>query len=146
MCNSFRRGMQILTIERCLQHSDILELLGDCYYNSSYDNVYCKISNYKNNKNIYVMAQYGENKLEGVTVYEYLNRKIVILAIAVSFEYRRKGIGKSMISFLSLRVGNEKLVVETDEESLLFYLKCGFKITLSFDYKGTKRYRCTKNT
>ena len=86
------------------------------------------------------MVRYGENKLVGVTVYEYLNRKTEILAIVISSEYCRKGIGKSMITLLYSTVDNENLVVETDEASLLFYLKCGFKIDGIFDYKGTKRY------
>ena len=50
MYKNIGENMQILTVEQYLQHSDIIELLEDCYYDSSYDNVYFKISNYKNNK------------------------------------------------------------------------------------------------
>lgn len=48
--------------------------------------------------------------------------------IAVHENYRRRGIGRSLLHDALLRSGRRPVTIETDEAGLPFYKACGFKV------------------
>ena len=92
-----------------------------------------------------------ESTVYGLTVSSdvvavYITRKIPlaleVTALAVAPEKRRQGHGRACMTDALRRAGKLPLVVETDDDALGFYKKCGFKLVgrrVSPD--GRARYR-----
>lgn len=65
-----------------------------------------------------------------------------IRPLAVAAGHRRQGHGRACLYDALLRSGRRPLVVETDEETLAFYKRCGFKLVGKRRRPdGTMRYR-----
>ena len=73
-----------------------------------------------------------------------LNDTAEILDIAVKPEYRKHGIGKSLIDFIFTQFPIDNITAETDDEAVEFYKRCGFNV-IGFGMKcNNKRYICNK--
>lgn len=67
-----------------------------------------------------------------------------ILDVAVKPEYRKHGIGRSLIDFIFTQFPIYTITAETDDEAVGFYKRCGFNV-IGFGMKcNTKRYICNK--
>jgi len=77
------------------------------------------------------IAVYG-GLLSGELVAAYLLKRDgmanEVALIAVSFEQRKRGIGRLLLKDALHRSGKRPLTAETDEEGLGFYKACGFKL------------------
>lgn len=63
--------------------------------------------------------------------------------IAVSPNYRGKGIGSEMISYIQHKYSLSFICAETDNEAVHFYINYGFTITsLGEKYPGVERFKC----
>lgn len=72
--------------------------------------------------------------------------KITIRHISVLPELQRQGVGKLLLDDVKERYANHKIIAETDEESVRFYLKSGFSCN-SFEGKyENMRYNCEFNS
>ncbi|NLN18159.1 MAG: GNAT family N-acetyltransferase [Firmicutes bacterium] len=68
---------------------------------------------------------------------------LTIESMSVRAEYRRKGVGRFLLHGLRTRLHARVMVVETDDDAVGFYHRCGFRVrSLGEVYPGTVRYRC----
>jgi ribosomal protein S18 acetylase RimI-like enzyme len=68
-----------------------------------------------------------------------------ILHLAVHPDYRKRGIGKSMIRQVTEEFKLESVTLETDQDAVDFYRACGFTaVEIPSKWRGIHRYRCTK--
>jgi ribosomal protein S18 acetylase RimI-like enzyme len=68
-----------------------------------------------------------------------------ILHLAVHPDYRKHGLGKSLISQVVKKFKLESVVLETDDDAVDFYRACGFTaVEIKSQWPGVHRYRCTK--
>ena len=106
-----------------------------------------KITEWREEENIIVCANPGENKLKGMVVFRLCqNDTAEIIGIAVHPTYRLQGIGSALIKQVAKEYGIEKIVAETDDDAVLFYQKSGFDIQKTErQFLGEKavRYTCT---
>lgn len=65
---------------------------------------------------------------------------LVIDAIAVAPEQRRRGIGRAVVELL--RADDERLVAEAAEETVGFFRRCGFDIRSAGGTPYQRRYVC----
>jgi len=82
----------------------------------------------------------------GEVVAVYITRKIPlsveVTALAVATDHRGQGYGRACMTDALRRAGKLPLVVETDDDSLGFYKKCGFKLVgRRVTSDGRTRYR-----
>ncbi|WP_141433913.1 GNAT family N-acetyltransferase [Bacillus sp. 03113] len=78
---------------------------------------------------------------------EFINsNSFKIKHIAVSPLHRGKGIGSKMIKFICNKYSMNIITAETDNDSVDFYRKYGFKIiSLGERYPGVERFLCEYN-
>lgn len=84
--------------------------------------------------------------VKGELVAAYVTRKIPmaleVKTLAVAAGHRRHGYGRACLTDALRRAGKRPLVVETDDEALGFYKKCGFKVVSRHKHpSGVLRYR-----
>lgn len=92
-----------------------------------------------------------ESTVYGLTIGDdvvavYITRRIPlsleVTALAVAAEHRRRGHGRACMTDALRRAGKLPLVVETDDDALGFYKKCGFKLVgRRLSPGGRVRYR-----
>jgi ribosomal protein S18 acetylase RimI-like enzyme len=84
----------------------------------------------------------GVNILGVVEYYIHEDNIIYICNIAVTEQCRGYGIGRFIIDTLQKKY---KLTIEleTDDDAIGFYLKCGFEVT-SFEKYDTQRWKCIR--
>ncbi len=86
---------------------------------------------------------YLEGGLIGVVGF-YCLEKITIRHISVLPEFQRQGIGKLLLDNIKKRYAENKIIAETDEESVDFYKKLGFMCE-PFTSKYGMRYLCSSS-
>ncbi len=74
----------------------------------------------------------------GVLGYRRDGPTATILHIAVEPAWRRRGVGRQLVSWLAKRVGT--VVAETDSSAVDFYRRCGFSVEPAGERGGTPRY------
>jgi len=68
-----------------------------------------------------------------------------ILHLAVHPEYRKKGIGKSLINQAIEKFKLKSVALETDQDAVGFYRACGFTaVEIKSKWPGVHRFRCAK--
>jgi len=72
----------------------------------------------------------------------YCLEKITIRHISVLPEFQRQGIGKLLLDNIKKRYAENKIIAETDEESVGFYLKSGFSCNSFEGEYENLRYSC----
>lgn len=65
-----------------------------------------------------------------------------LLDFAVTPAAQRHGLGRRMLAFLFDVCGVETIAVETDNDAVGFYRRCGFSIAPAAPRGGTARWRC----
>lgn len=85
---------------------------------------------------------YLEGGLIGVVGLAASTEKITIRHISVLPEFQRKGIGKLLLDNIKKRYVENKIIAETDEESVGFYLKSGFSCNSFEGEYENRRYSC----
>jgi ribosomal protein S18 acetylase RimI-like enzyme len=83
-----------------------------------------------------------DGELAGVYLLHKVTLMNEITHLAIAEGFRRQGHGRACLYDALLRSGRRPLVVETDDDALGFYKRCGFKLVGKRKHpSGTIRYR-----
>ncbi len=89
-----------------------------------------------------------EGKLVGCLGYKAAkSRAVTVTHMAVALDARRRGVGRSMVRWLSENGKCTVIRLETDEDALDFYRKCGFVVErvsdrMMLNGDQVRRYTC----
>ena len=121
---------------------EVLTLLKPSVYNPTPERLKRRAEKYSADKNTFVYACKIDGVYAGIVVLKTGNDTAEILDIAVKPEYRKHGIGKSLIDFIFTQFPIDNITAETDDKAVGFYKKCGFAVTPVGEFCDTKRYFC----
>lgn len=120
-------------------------IYASCMYTKSYDDYKKQMKRYIDEPFIKVFVCEMNGKIAGVLVLDQTTAVPKIVGIAVSLDHRGQGVGKYMIKHIVALEHLESLEVQTDEEAIGFYRKCGFtdkKELVKFSDGVSVRYNC----
>ncbi|ASE34944.1 GNAT family N-acetyltransferase [Mammaliicoccus sciuri] len=122
--------------------------------NSIIRDLFQNILNIENIKDVEEYYSITENELYSVSNNERIvglvglistEQEVVIKHIAIQSHIQNKGLGTEIINKIHQLFPKQKLVAETDNDAVGFYIKLGFKIiSLGEKYPGIIRYKCIK--
>ena len=131
-------------VKASLWQPEVLALLKPNVYNPTPERLKCRAEKYSADKNTFVYACKIDGVYAGIVVLKTENDTAEILDIALKPEYRKHGIGKSLIDFIFTQCPIDTITAETDDEAVEFYKRCGFNV-IGFGMKcNNKRYICNK--
>lgn len=131
-------------VKASLFNPEVLTLLKPSVYEPTPERLKRRAEKYSADKNTFVYACKIDGVYAGIVVFRTENGTAEILDIAVKPEYRKKGIGKSLIDFILNQFPVDTITAETDNEAVEFYKRCGFDV-IGFGMKcNNKRYICNK--
>ena len=134
----------VADVKASLFNPEVLTLLKPSVFNPTPERLKDRTEKYSADKNIFVYACKKDGIYVGIVVFGTGNGTAEILDIAVKPEYRKHGIGKSLIDFIFTQFPIYNITAETDDEAVGFYKRCGFDI-IGFGMKcNNKRYICNK--
>lgn len=133
----------LIAIKEMLDQEEIQELIGYSVFPDE-EKINQAIELYEKSDHL-IMGYSVNNEIIGVIGYEKQpNESIKLNHISIQPESRDMGYGRLMISELIDLIKPNKIIAETDEESVDFYRKIGFEIiSLGEKYPGVERYKCT---
>ena len=122
--------------------------------NSIIRDLFQNILNIESIKDVEEYYSITENELYSVSNNERIvglvglistEQEVVIKHIAIQSHIQNKGLGTEIINKIHQLFPKQKLVAETDNDAVGFYIKLGFKIiSLGEKYPGIIRYKCIK--
>lgn len=134
----------VADVKASLFNPEVLTLLKPSVYNPTPERLKDRAEKYSADKNIFVYVCKTGGIYVGIVVFRMENGTAEILDIAVKPEYRKHGIGRSLIDFIFTQFPIYTITAETDDEAVGFYKRCGFDV-IGFGMKcNTKRYICNK--
>lgn len=132
----------VADVKASLFNPEVLTLLKPSVFNPTPERLKDRAEKYSADKNTFVYACKIDSVYAGNVVLKTENDTAEILDIAVKPEYRKHGIGKSLIDFIFTQFSIDNITAETDGEAVGFYKKCGFAVTPVGEFCDTKRYFC----
>ena len=132
----------IVDVKESLFDPEVLALLAPSIYNPTPERLKNRAEKYSADKNTFVYACKIDGVYAGIVVLGTENYTAEILDIAVKPEYRKHGIGKSLIDFIFTQFPVDTITAETDNDAVGFYKKCGFALTPTTAVEDTARYFC----
>lgn len=132
----------IVDVKANLFDPEVLTLLKPSVYDPTPERLKSRAEKYSADKRTNVYACKTGGVYAGIVVLKTENGTAEILDISVKPEYRKHGIGKSLIDFVFNQLPIDTITAETDDEAIGFYKRCGFTITSVGEVCGTKRFFC----
>ena len=131
--------------ENVILNDEVLKILNYSHYNPTKEKLLNLIKKYCEEESIYPFACFFEDEISGVIVVKKLQDRIYeIIDIAVKPKYRKRGIASRLINYIIKNFDIKILYAETDDETVEFYRKYGFKIEI-IKNKDYMRYKCKLN-
>ena len=120
-----------MNIELCnntdwLLSEEAFMLYDPCMYHPTYDHFKEQMEDYLNEQSVRIYICENRGEKAGMMILNYLGVTAEIIGIAVTNKARCQGIGKRMIQSVMESEGLERVVAQTDDDSIGFYRKCGF--------------------
>ena len=120
-----------MNIELCnntdwLLSEEAFMLYAPCMYHPTYDHFKEQMEDYLNEQSVRIYICENRGEKAGMMILNYLGVTAEIIGIAVTNKARCQGIGKRMIQSIMESEGLERVVAQTDDDSIGFYRKCGF--------------------
>lgn len=111
--------------------------------NSTDQKVQQTIDGYKSVAN-HIIGSFVNEKLIGIIGFEFAAEQIIVKHIAVLSEYRSMGVGKELIKYIENNFIVNKIIAETDAESVGFYRALNFDCHAFYGPYG-QRYKCIQH-
>lgn len=134
----------VAVVKASLFNPEVLTLLKPSVYNPTPERLKDRAEKYSADKNTFVYACKTGGIYVGIVVFRMENGTAEILDIAVKPEYRKHGIGRSLIDFIFTQFPIYTITAETDDEAVGFYKRCGFDVIGLGMKCNNKRYICNK--
>ena len=120
-----------MNIELCnntdwLLSEEAFMLYAPCMYHPTYDHFREQMEDYLNEQSVRIYICENRGEKAGMMILNYLGVTAEIIGIAVTNKARCQGIGKRMIQSVMESEGLERVVAQTDDDSIGLYRKCGF--------------------
>ena len=142
-----------MNIELCnntdwLLSEEAFMLYAPCMYHPTYDHFREQMEDYLNEQSVRIYICENRGEKAGMMILNYLGVTAEIIGIAVTNKARCQGIGKRMIQSVMESEGLERVVAQTDDDSIGFYRKCGFaeeRTVVDYPDGSVVRYNCILN-
>lgn len=136
----------VLLNDAVLKDEIAYELYKSCMYMPTKEKYNSCVEIWLNNDNIRTYGCYSESLLEGIIVVNSQSDKNAeLIGISVCEICRGKGVGSYMIQKVKKIYQPQKIMAETDDGAVGFYMKCGFDVSKEIKKYGTEevvRYHC----
>ena len=130
---------EIIEVKKDTNFQNIYELLEDCIYEPNEEKV--KNILYKHQiGEITLFGYYLDDKIIGVIGVQNISDNIQISNFAIHPEYRGMKIGSELMDYIKKQ--NKTIILETDDDAVVFYRKYGFICEEFIDKRKGKRYSC----
>ena len=128
-------------IKSKLKNPEVKRIMMGCVYNNCPHVADMKLEEYASQTNHSMYGWVENDEIVGICGFRvYHTNRVDIMHIAVDTNTRRRGIGRAMLSAL-LDLFCLPLKLETDDDAVDFYRKCGFETT-AFQIGGVRRWIC----
>ena len=139
--------MKVLLCEDAdwLLSEEAFSIYASCMYHPTYDEYKTQMEDYLLDSSVKVFVSENRGRKTGMMVLKLSEAAAEIIGIAVSDNARRKGIGKQLIQRVMKSENLESVKVQTDDDSIGFYRKCGFseeRIVIEYSDGSVVRYNC----
>ncbi len=139
--------MKVLLCEDAdwLLSEEAFSIYASCMYHPTYDEYKTQMEDYLLDSSVKVFVSENRGRKTGMMVLKLSEAAAEIIGIAVSDNARRKGIGKQLIQRVMKSENLESVKVQTDDDSIGFYRKCGFseeRIVIEYSDGSAVRYNC----
>ena len=139
--------MKVLLCEDAdwLLSEEAFSIYASCMYHPTYDEYKTQMEDYLLDSSVKVFVSENRGRKTGMMVLKLSEAAAEIIGIAVSDNARRKGIGKQLIQRVMKSDNLESVKVQTDDDSIGFYRKCGFseeRIVIEYSDGSVVRYNC----
>jgi len=114
-------------------------------YLPTYETFYEKANLIMEDKDVYIFGFQKNDKINGIIAIKLNEDNNAEIIGTVDSLCRKQGIGKQLITYAMMILNISDLFAETDDDAILFYKQCGFKIEECYkSYKSGifKRYKC----
>ena len=128
-----------------LLSEEAFSIYASCMYHPTYNDYVGLMEDYLSDTSKKVFVCENRGMKMGMMVLMLLEDTAEIIGIAVSDNARRKGIGKQLIQCVMKSENLESVKVQTDDDSIGFYRKCGFsdeRIVVEYPDGAAVRYNC----
>jgi len=126
---------------------EVFNVFKDCMYMATWETFSERALKYLDNPNIRIFGYYEDACIIGILAVEKLDDSTFeIRGIAVDAEYRKRGIGRTLINHVCEELSILTLLAETD--GVEFYKHCGFEtegFLKTYPSGVIQRYKCTLN-
>ena len=132
---------EFIEIEENHSFLEIFEVFKDVVYDPSEENIRNIFLEYKNDKEKTLFGYFLDKKLIGIMGIKNNEENIEILHFGIHPEYRGKDFGTELMDCIKAK--NRTMVLSTDDDAIIFYIKYGYKYTEYYNEKYKKiRYNC----
>jgi GrpB-like predicted nucleotidyltransferase (UPF0157 family)/N-acetylglutamate synthase-like GNAT family acetyltransferase len=121
---------------------DVLRIMSYSIYEESLERAAQKAQEYRENETQYVYGWIENGSVFGVCGFVVHSDKVEITNISVDINARHRGIGSAMIAAIRKKYIMLMIEVETDDDAVEFYRKCGFISTPALHKHGVRRWKC----
>jgi len=130
---------EIIKVKEGTNFLNIYELLEDCIYEPNEEKVKNILLKHQNGE-ITLFGYYLDDKIIGIIGVQNNSNNIQVSNFAIHPEYRGKKIGSELMDYIMKL--NKTIILETDDDAVVFYRKYGFICEEFNDEKKGKRYSC----
>ena len=130
----------IKDIKNQMDKQPVSEILAHCVYDNSQDGMNKVYADYARHRDWQMCGWYENETLLGVCGFAVHSNWLEILHVATAENARGLGIGKAIINFLQEKY-KMKIELETDDDAVDFYRKCGFE-TIPIRKYDVRRWTC----
>ena len=128
-----------------LLSEEAFSIYASCMYRPTYEDYKAQMKDYLSDPSKKIFVYEDQGRKTGMMVLMISEDGAEIIGIAVSDSARRKGIGKQLIQHVMKSENLESVKVQTDDDSIGFYRKCGFseeKTIIGYLDGSVVRYNC----
>ena len=136
--NNFNKN--IFEIESPCNRIELIQIFEDVVFNPSDENIDKILLDYIENKDKKLYGYYIEDRIIGIIGIQNNTDNIEVLHFGIHPEYRSRKLGSELMDYIKQE--KKTIILETDDDAVIFYKKYGFECVEFLDERKGKRYNC----